>query len=121
MNVKNLLIALGSSIIISACSTVDPIEIKTVEQPKIYLNLSDPSVVELRDYKWVIITPENAEEVFKILEKMNIDPVLFGLTDNNYQYASENEKLKGNFMIELKSIIDAYREYYEPENVDVPE
>ena len=34
----------------------------------------------MEDIRWVIITSENAEEVFKKLEEQGIDPVLWGLT-----------------------------------------
>ena len=39
---------------------------------------------------WHIITSENADEVFKKLEADGIDPVLFGLTDKDFEMLSKN-------------------------------
>ena len=44
--------------------------------------------------RWIIITSENAEEVFAKLEKEGIDPVLFGLTDKDYP--GHSKKLRTN-------------------------
>ena len=40
--------------------------------------------------QWIIVTSENAEEVFKKMEEQGLDPVLFGLTDNDYQLIAKN-------------------------------
>ena len=44
-----------------------------------------PMPLTLEDIRWIIITSENAQEVFKKLEEAGIDPVLFGLTDKDYE------------------------------------
>ena len=64
---------------------------------------------------WHIITSENAEEVFKKLEADGIDPVLFGLTDNDYQLLSKNfAKIRNQLKIQ-NDLIDKYKDYYEKE------
>ena len=63
---------------------------------------------------WYIITSENAEEVFKKLEEDGIDPVLFGLTDKDYELLSKNfAKIRNQLKIQ-NDLIDKYKEYYEP-------
>ena len=58
---------------------------------------------------WHIITSENAEEVFKKLEEDGIDPVLFGLTDKDYELLSKNfAKIRNQLKIQ-NDLIDKYK------------
>ena len=63
--------------------------------------------------QWIIITSENAEEVFKKMEEQGLDPVLFGLTDNDYQLLSKNFARIRNQLKIQNDLIDKYKEYYE--------
>tara|TARA_E500000178_G_scaffold260810_1_gene257706 strand:- start:1864 stop:2103 length:240 start_codon:yes stop_codon:yes gene_type:complete len=66
--------------------------------------------------RWHIITSQNAEEVFKKLEEDGIDPVLFGLTDKDYELLSKNfAKIRNQLKIQ-NDLIDKYKEYYESED-----
>ena len=64
---------------------------------------------------WHIITSENAEEVFKKLEAEGIDPVLWGLTDKDFELLAKNFAQIRNKMIETNKILEQYKEYYETE------
>jgi hypothetical protein len=72
----------------------------------------------MEDIRWVIITSENAEEVFKKLEADGIDPVLFGLTDKDYELLAKNFAQIRAHMMKMNSIVDEYKEYYETEEGD---
>jgi hypothetical protein len=74
-----------------------------------------PAPAELEQVRWIIINRENAEEVFADLEKKNIDPVIIGLTDEDYENFRKNYAQIRAYMIKQNSIIDAYKEYYEGE------
>ncbi len=63
---------------------------------------------------WVIITPENAEEVWKKLKEENTDLVLFGLTDDGYEQLAITMAEIRNFIAQQRTIIIKYKEYYEP-------
>ena len=65
--------------------------------------------------RWIIITSENAEEVFKRLEEEGIDPVLFGLTDKDFQLIAKNFAQIRNQLKVTNELLDKYKEYYEPE------
>jgi len=65
--------------------------------------------------KWHIITSENAEEVFKKLEADGIDPVLWGLSDKDFELLAKNFAQIRNKMVETNAILDKYKEYYESE------
>ena len=64
---------------------------------------------------WHIITSENAEEVFKKLEEQGIDPVLFGLTDKDFELLAKNFARIRNQLKITNDLLDKYKEYYEPE------
>ena len=64
---------------------------------------------------WHIITSENAEEVFKKLEAEGIDPVLFGLTDKDFEMLSKNFAKIRNQLMQTNELLDKYKENYEAE------
>tara|TARA_B100000212_G_scaffold327818_1_gene291461 strand:+ start:485 stop:718 length:234 start_codon:yes stop_codon:yes gene_type:complete len=74
--------------------------------------------VEMEKIHWHIITSENAEEVFKKLEAEGIDPVLWGLTDKDFELLAKNFAQIRNKMIETNKILEKYKEYYESEEED---
>ena len=71
------------------------IKIFQIEEPREKLNLESPAPLTLDDLRWIIITSKNAEEVFQRLEAEGFDPVLFGLTDKDYEII-EGEKIYKN-------------------------
>ena len=64
---------------------------------------------------WHIISSENADEVFKKLEAEGIDPVLFGLTDKDFEMLSKNFAKIRNQLMQTNELLDKYKEYYEAE------
>jgi len=64
---------------------------------------------------WHIITSANAEEVFKKLEADGIDPVLFGLTDKDFEMLSKNFAKIRNQLMQTNKLLEKYKEYYEAE------
>lgn len=89
------------------------IKIFSVEQPRENLNLSKPTPLQMEQIKWIIITSENAAEVFAKLEEAGIDPVLWGLTDKDYEVLAKNFAQIRNKLKETNEILDKYKEYYE--------
>ena len=81
--------------------------------PRAKLDLPDPETPMIQDLNWIIITSENAEEVFAKLKEQNVDPVLFGLTDDDYETLAVNFAQIRAFMIKQKLTLEQYREYYE--------
>jgi len=116
-NLKLILNVLVSLILITSltsCSGVKTLEIfkKEVEREK--LNLNAPTPLELENLKWIIITSKNAEEVFKKLEEQGIDPVLWGLTDKDFELLAKNFARIRNQLKITNDLLDKYKEYYEP-------
>ena len=68
----------------------------------------------MEQLRWIIITSENAEEVFKKLEEQGIDPVIFGLTDKDFELLAKNFARIRNQLKITNDLLDQYKEYYEP-------
>ena len=81
--------------------------------PRAQLNLEKPTPLQLEELQWIIITSENAEEVFKKLEEKGIDPVLWGLTDKDFELLAKNFAIIRNQLKITNDLLDKYKEYYE--------
>jgi|TARA_B110000444_G_scaffold199866_1_gene191324 hypothetical protein len=76
--------------------------------------LNTPTPLELENLRWIIITSDNADEVFKKLEEQGIDPVLWGLTDKDFELLAKNFARIRNQLVVTNKLLDKYKEYYEP-------
>lgn len=120
MNVLLSLILTTSLLLLSGCTSflfgedVKPVEVVTKKEERARLNLADPTPLSMRPVEWVVITPENAEEVWTELQQSNTDLVLFGLTDEGYENLAINIANIRNMMNQQRIIIIKYKDYYEP-------
>ena len=113
-SILNVLVWLTlTTFLLSSCSKVQEIEIFKKEVPRAKLDLPDPESPRIQDLNWIIITSENADEVFAKLSEQNIDPVLFGLTDDDYEILAVNFAQIRAYLIKQKMTLQQYREYYE--------
>ena len=102
-------------LLLSGCSGVKTLEIFKQEVEREKLNLDKPTPLELENLRWIIINSNNAEEVFKKLEESGIDPVLWGLTDKDFELLAKNFARIRNQLKITNDLLDKYKEYYEPE------
>jgi len=114
-SIQNVLVLLILSIFLTNCSGVKQLEIFKQEVPREKLNLNTPTPLELENLRWIIITSKNADEVFKKLEEQGIDPVLWGLTDKDFELLAKNFARIRNQLKITNDLLDKYKEYYEPE------
>ena len=103
------------SIFLTNCAGIKKLEIFKEEVPRENLNLEKPTPLELENLRWIIITSKNAEEVFKKLEEQGIDPVLWGLTDKDFEMLAKNFARIRNQLKITNDLLDKYKEYYEDE------
>ena len=94
------------------------IKIFSVEEPRKKLDYPMPTPLQIEEIKWIIITSENAEEVFKKLEEAGIDPVLFGITDKDFQVLARNFAQIRQKLQETNNLLEEYKKYYEEEDGD---
>ena len=112
---QSVLLLLTLTIFLTSCSGVKQLSIFKEEVPRAKLNLEKPTPLQMEKIQWHIITSENAEEVFKKLEADGIDPVLWGLTDKDFEMLAKNFAQIRNKMVETNAILEKYKEYYEAE------
>jgi len=104
---------------LAACSSIRKIEVTTASLERIPLTLSSVDTLELDEVTWIIITPENIDQIFRDLEKKNFDIVLFALTDNGYENLSVNMAKIKKIVLQQKTIIAAYKRYYEMQSNEI--
>ena len=93
-----------------------PIKIEKKAAERTPLDLPMPAPLKPTAPQWIVITPENAAQVWAELKKRNVDLVLFALTDDGYEELSVDAANIRNFIATQREIIIKYREYYEPKN-----
>ena len=113
----NKILAIALILLLTGCSIGGERKVKifSVGEPRAKLNLPDPMPLTLEDIRWIIITSENAQEVFQRLEEQGIDPVLFGLTDKDYELLAKNFAQIRQKLQETNSLLEEYKKYYETE------
>ena len=115
MRISILLIVV---LLLSGCSSIKKLDIFTMEVERQPLDLEKPTIQELEKLKWIIITSENADEVFKKMKEQGIDPVIFGLSDNDFKLLAKNFAQIRAHMMKLNVMIDEYKDYYESDVIN---
>ena len=113
---KNLLIA-SALISLTGCSSIPglvQVDAQPVERPPLVLPV--PDTITTKPVEWIVVTPDNAEKVFKDLQSSNTNVVLFAVTDEGYENLSLNIAELMKLVKQQKAIIAAYKNYYETEN-----
>ena len=101
--------------LISGCSSVQKLDVFATEVERAPLNLPNPETPKMESINWIIITSENAEEVFAKMQEQGKDPVLFGIGDDDYELLSKNFAQIRAYMIQQGLTLEEYRKYYEPQ------
>lgn len=109
-----VLIAMISGCAFPGFKKTEEVIIKKEEVARTPLNLPDPAPLKPRTHEWILITPENAESVWKKLREGNTDLVILGLTDDGYERLALDMAEIRVFIAQLRAVLQKYREYYEP-------
>ena len=101
--------------LLTGCSIGGEKKIKLfqVEKPREKLDYPMPTPLQLEQVKWIIITSNNANEVFEKLEGAGIDPVLFGLTDKYFEILAKKFAQIRAKLQETNKLLEEYKKYYE--------
>ena len=120
---KNILLLGLLAVFLSSCSeSVQEIQVTTVEVSKTPLNLPNPDPLKLQDVEWIIITKDNANEIFERIKSAGGEYALFAVEDTGYEKLQINYTDIRNKLAEQRQLLLAYREYYEPiEEAEVTE
>ena len=119
---KNILLLGLLAVFLSSCSeSVQEIQVTTVEVSKTPLNLPNPDPLKLQDVEWIIITKDNAMEIFEKLKAAGGEYALFAVEDTGYEKIQINFTDIRNKLAEQRQLLLAYKEYYESEEAEVTE
>jgi len=113
--VKNILLFGILAVFLTGCtSSVKELLVTTVEVSKTPLNIPNPDPLEMRDVEWIIVTKDNAAEVFEQIKSSGGEYSVFAVTDTGYKSLQMNFVDIRNHLAEQRQIIISYKEYYEP-------
>lgn len=91
---------------------VRPIVISSEPIARPELNLPNVDQYTARNVNWIVITPENAVQIFSEMEARGQAPALFALDENGYENISVNTQEALRIILQQQAQIDGYREYY---------
>jgi len=114
--IKNILLLGLLAVFLTSCgSSVKEIQVSTVEVSKTPLGIPNLDPLQLQGVEWIIITKDNAMEVFEEIKSKGGEYSLFALTDTGYEKLALNFTDIRNRLAEQRQILLSYKEYYEPE------
>ena len=87
---------------------------KQIEKPK--LNIEQVEPLDLKPGKWIVVTKDNAEEIFTNLENEGKSIALFALNTDTYEVLSLNMEELKRYILTQKEVLIKYKEYYEPKD-----
>ena len=120
--IKNILLLSLLAVFLTSCgSSVKEIQVSTVEVSKTPLNIQNLDPLQLQGVEWIIITKDNAMEIFEEVKSKGGEYSLFALTDTGYEKLALNFTDIRNRLAEQRQILLSYKEYYEPIEVEVAE
>ena len=112
---KNIILLSLLAVFLTSCgSSVQEIQVTTVEVSKTPLNLQNPDPLKLQNVEWIIITKDNANEIFERIKSAGGEYALFAVEDTGYEKLQINFTDIRNKLAEQRQLLLAYREYYEP-------
>jgi len=115
---RNSLIAnvLGCGLVVlllTSCTSMPQVlEVSAKPVDKPVLVLPNVDQLNMRDVKWIVVTPDNWEAAVAELEKTGRPVVLFGLTDQGYEDLGLNFSDIRALVQQQQAIIVAYEGYY---------
>ena len=80
------------------------------------MGIAVPEPLDVRPIEWMVVTPANAEEVFRSLQAKGDTVVLFAMTDDGYKSLSLSWAEVRNLVANQRSIIVKYKDYYETQD-----
>jgi hypothetical protein len=111
---NKIILILVTAILLTGCAIGErKIKVFSVEEPRQKLEHPMPTPLELEKLQWIIIHSDNADEVFAKMEKEGLDPVIFGLSDKDYELLAKNFAQIRAKLQETNTLLEEYKKYYE--------
>lgn len=103
MKIRKALILSALAISLAGCAST-----KYVEVDRVPLNAPNPDPITIEEVEWVVVTPQNAQELLK--QNGN---VLFAVSQEDYKTLNNNTLKVAHFIKQATATLNAYRNYYE--------
>ena len=115
-NLRIPTIFLISLLFLSSCAgfgTKLEVDATITEVPRAPLILPEVDVLQLDRIKWQeSLTEETFLKVLKEIEGQGFDPVLFGMTDEDYESMAINQAKTLKLIMQQRAVIKALKDYY---------
>ena len=109
---RSLAILLTISMMGSSCSLIPTKQIEVVAKPieRQIVQPIMPREIDLKEVRWLTITPENYEEQFAVIEAQEGELVFLAMTIPDYEVMAYNMQELKRYITELKDVVVYYRE-----------
>ena len=96
----------------SSCSLIPTKQIEVVAKPieRQIVQPIMPREIDLKEVRWLTITPENFQEQFKVIEEQEGELVFLAMTVPDYEVMAYNMQELKRYITELKDVVVYYRE-----------
>ena len=111
---KKIINVLICSLALSGCATTKKelvVQTKPIDRPK--LDVVMPYPVKMQPMHWIVITDKNYNEVIDTIKNSKNLVFLVALDETGYKNLALNNANLLRFIREQKSVIAAYKQYYE--------
>ena len=102
----------------SSCSLIPTKQIEVSAKPieRVITQPIMPREIDLKEVRWLTITPENYEEQFAIIEEQEGELVFLAMTIPDYEVLAYNMQELKRYITELKDVVVYYRKVTTDEN-----
>ena len=96
----------------SSCSLIPTKQVEVVAKPmeRQIVQPIMPREIDLKEVRWLTITPENFQEQFKVIEEQEGELVFLAMTVPDYEVMAYNMQELKSYITELKDVVVYYRE-----------
>lgn len=92
---------------------IRPLQCETQPVSRVPLDLAQPDVLQLTPVRWRVITPENAEQIWREMQESGNEAVVFAITPQGYEQLSLDFAAIRNHIAQQRTVIMKYKDYYE--------
>ena len=95
----------------SSCSLIPTNQIEVSAKPieRVITQPVMPREIDLKEVRWLTITPENFEEQFAVIEAQEGELVFLAMTIPDYEVMAYNMQELKRYITELKDVVVYYR------------
>ena len=108
---KHSALLLMTSMMVSNCSLIPTKQVEVVAKPveRVITQPIMPREIDLKEVRWLTITPENYEEQFAIIDAQEGELVFLAMTIPDYETMAYNMQELKRYITELKDVVVYYR------------